>query len=153
MDHTALPALHRLCPRSCCLPAVWLLNLLACAWIWLATVEGKENSYLVSAGDHKQHAFGSPSPVVSNKSIMQDSGHKLQKAEASCAQAWVLLDSCHQVCSHCRLLSGAGNGTDLSDKDPLRQWVGTLYYVVMQVSSSNIMPVSCHCKQCFCKQH
>eukprot|EP00891_Asterochloris_glomerata_P008763 jgi/Astpho2/8763/Aster-05321 len=56
---------------------VWLLNLLTCAWIWLATVEGKDNSYLVSAG----------------------------------------------------------NGTDLSDKDPLRQWVGTLYYVTMQVTT------------------
>ncbi len=61
--------------------------------------------------------------------------------------AWVWLDRCHQVHSHCSLLSGAGNGTDLSDKDPLRQWVGTLYYVTMQVSSSGIRPVHCHCKQ------
>ena len=45
------------------------------------------------------------------------------------------------------MLAGAGNGTDLSDKDPLRQWVGTMYYVTMQVSSTSIMPVSCHCKQ------
>ena len=28
----------------------WLLNLLGCSWVWLAGVEGKENSWMQSIG-------------------------------------------------------------------------------------------------------
>ena len=28
----------------------WLLNLLACSWVWLADVQGKENSWMQSVG-------------------------------------------------------------------------------------------------------
>ncbi len=31
---------------------MWLLNLMGCSWIWLAGIEGKENSWMQSIGTH-----------------------------------------------------------------------------------------------------
>lgn len=42
-----------------------------------------------------------------------------------------------------------GNGTDLGSKDPLRQWVGTIYFVTMQVCSCCLASASCSTAQCY----
>lgn len=68
-------------PQLCFVPAVWLLNLLTCAWIWLATVEGKDNSYLVSAGKAKAACVQSTLVVLSKPSVMQNFVHKLHQPE------------------------------------------------------------------------
>ena len=50
---------------------MWLLNLLACSWIWLAGIEGKSNSWTQSIGQLVTTADSNVLPALAISSHLQ----------------------------------------------------------------------------------